>query len=655
MTAYQHTATREKSLDRILKRQSTSILSEIARLSAIPEQSLAISSSIRLLKQDYNLLVEEEYHATPSPFIDPLVVLPPELWRDIMPHNGMDEVLKLTLVSTKWRQMILSTPGLWSIITLDQSLEDCTAKAILCLRLSEPFKIHLKIDIPLTEWLEVAHHFVLASHRIASIGLRSYSNENLVLYILNCFPSLPALQHIYKNLGYYYERWPRDGDDRPSTMEVLRKMPEVRKFGRFLSLSSKAIPCLLQLREVELSRFSSIKVHELSKLAHLHTLNLQDTSGIYEPDHLDSGAVDLCLSSVTNLQYAGKRLMHTLTYVSSRNLLTLRVRSWGVSAISEMFTVLRECHQLQELDMKITQEYGQRPIFPEIVPLHYKSGIRKLILSMPSRRNMAQYGDAEADRWREVREEFFYCLISVTPFIEDLTIQRPSATKATIAYIKSLGLLQSLDLPVGPSCFPLALPILTTTALTSLKWRGLSPESQFLDVPQVRSLRFMHLRLKDMNSMPKSDEHKKAPFYHIFSTPFINLKTLSLDISGPLLWDLTACSGIEQLIITGKHVAWAGDIFEEILLQPEQWSRLRYLSIGKGFLEWDILILMLERRNIIATNNLKPIRSVTLDMSTSYKLDDTIIELLQGKFSDRDSIQSFSTDAIGKSLWDPLV
>ena len=113
---------------------------------------------------------------------------------------------------------------------------------------------------------------------------------------------------------------------------------------------------------------------------------------------------------------------------------------------------------------------------------------------------------------------------------------------------------------------------------------------------------------------------------------------------------------LEEISLYGTPSAlFAGDFLVKLLLQPDLYPFLETIGIYGHFVEWDLLILMLERRNFVSRQETIRIRRVQLRISISYKLLHPILVLLQGKYLHRDSIATFSAIAVGRLIWDPLM
>jgi hypothetical protein len=125
-------------------------------------------------------------------------------------------------------------------------------------------------------------------------------------------------------------------------------------------------------------------------------------------------------------------------------------------------------------------------------------------------------------------------------------------------------------------------------------------------------------------------------------------------VDHPLLLDLGDLSSIQKVTLIGHPCATlASDFFEELLLQPNQWPSLETIVIRGDFMEWDILVLMLQRRNFVAKFKVKKINAVQFDGDLPYKLVYPISQLLKGTFPETNPLRELSIEEIGFRLCNP--
>lgn len=117
----------------------------------------------RILWKKYNRISDELYILQRGVIHDPLMVLPPELWIQILLvaidsepayKQPIGSLLLLTLVSQHWCEAIINTPALWTRIVIGKGLEesDLLANLTTSLVLSRQLPIHLNIHMIMNDW-----------------------------------------------------------------------------------------------------------------------------------------------------------------------------------------------------------------------------------------------------------------------------------------------------------------------------------------------------------------------------------------------------------------------------------------------------------------------------------------------------------------------
>jgi len=96
---------------------------------------------------------------------------------------------------------------------------------------------------------------------------------------------------------------------------------------------------------------------------------------------------------------------------------------------------------------------------------------------------------------------------------------------------------------------------------------------------------------------------------------------------------------------------WASDVLEAILMRPCDLPVLEKIKLTQQFFEWDILLLMLERRILCSHLGISHINTLIVTHYLPYKLLRPITTLLQGKLPERETNDQFSLTATGQRLW----
>ncbi|KAG8825285.1 hypothetical protein FRC17_008756 [Serendipita sp. 399] len=98
---------------------------------------------------------------------------------------------------------------------------------------------------------------------------------------------------------------------------------------------------------------------------------------------------------------------------------------------------------------------------------------------------------------------------------------------------------------------------------------------------------------------------------------------------------------------------WPSEVLEQLIMVPATCSRLRKVEFITPYQEWDMLLLMLERRNFLRNPNVCPIQEIKFRFARpTGKLLLPISSLLAGKFVDRLPIEEYSVTAVSQSFAD---
>ena len=656
--------------------QMTDILTKVKELQQDPDNDS--TDKIHRLQQEYNRRVEEEADRTRRTLHDPLRVLPPELWKDIMPGT-VEEVLVLTLVSSRWRDALTSIPFLWTNIALDGNECDYYARAVTCIHLSRPLEISLRIDIPIDVWRELAPQFTAESGRIRSLEIL-YPRETRFkesLEIFAFFHELPVLRtaklpfrswySIYDYPGFVYPN--------PSAFEGINSLVWIRSFS--FSVPMLRNPTFTNLETVNIRHFSKEVAQALGQLPHLKWVLLSQ-------GHLPESFSDIptsmqgCLQAVTKFSFWG----HSgIRYHSSGNALALDQALLCVGQnLTQIFAGPVNIYSLPDLlasfqrfphltDIQFDVEHGRekfRTVNSETYTICCLPALQKLNLyfRVPSPLDSPPT-DYQRDEAIKAQEKafgrLFFSLIAMAPAVEELGLQGDWLASISLEYTKSLHSLRSLA--IAPNIKRYANPSSYEARDERGKqtWARYVPPVKFLDHVSHNSLRSLRVSTAapPPHLSPLLDEtlggyRVVCPRYRISSKEIPSLTTLTLELDHPIRMDLTNLSNLESLTLIGHPCAtWASDFFEELALQPALWPSLESIYIRGDYMEWDILVFMLQRRNLVVKSGLKRIASIKFDGDLPYKLMYPMSQLLRGLFPETLSLVEISIEEIANRLCNP--
>jgi hypothetical protein len=138
--------------------------------------------------------------------------LPEELWIDVIresstdhltsiSYTSIDRLLTLTLVSRDWRNRIQSIPLFWTDLVIDEDTQDIVMKLHLCAYLSKNSLLALHL-CSVKAWREVAHLILSLKSRIRIISVHKEpltidrSFETTLQQILNQLSPLPQISSL---------------------------------------------------------------------------------------------------------------------------------------------------------------------------------------------------------------------------------------------------------------------------------------------------------------------------------------------------------------------------------------------------------------------------------------------------------------------------
>ncbi|KIM19875.1 hypothetical protein M408DRAFT_30847 [Serendipita vermifera MAFF 305830] len=669
-TAQSPNASKETSTQRIaaIKEQRSLLLAEINRLDNESAGDSYIPDRIHELQQDYNDLIDEESALTPGPLPDPFTVLPPELWPNIIP-TYMNGIFNATLVSHKWRQNMCSLPSLWTTVILNEKIPDYLAKAVTCIHFSRPLKIYLHIDLSFETWKQIAPIILGESHRIGSLILGRMNREQAAA-VVTTFDSLPALNYINFPFGYRYERFTSRSSENTPRFTVDRSMDPVllQRLCSKINLDATWVTpdfcidgSLIKPNAVTIGRLDEQTATTLNNFCNLKRLQLYDEDlDMISPTQKSP---TLLLPSIMNLLYRGSDVTRPLRCIG--NTLSRLDAEINICDIPSLLDSLVHFPVLDQLALKIFQaiKKGAAHDSTRTHPLHSIESLEMRFvgrfLYWASDTITTQELLEAIDNHEEILTLVFDMLAERMPSVEEVNLSGEFRSGPALRYIQTLRNLKSLHLvPSVPRIPEMNCVTPEFKRLASIPYQI---PTMSMDCSQHQSLRQLSISppgLPDPPS-PQAESNNTQPWYSISSTPILTVTSLNLLISEnqPLFFNFGYFPNLTSIGFygyTGKltPIICISDFLEELILQPRRWPSLESVDLGGHCVEWDLVILMLERRNIVSRGAVKAITTLHHSGNLSYKLSYPISRLLQGKFPEREPLSEYSIDTVGKVLWD---
>ncbi|KIM32771.1 hypothetical protein M408DRAFT_20123 [Serendipita vermifera MAFF 305830] len=637
-----------------LHTQRTKILARINQNKDIAGPNLANDNTIRRLEREYNDVTDQIAQLERQPSSDPMRVLPLELCADIINealdrYPSVDKLLDFTTVSRRWCNILMSLPTLWTTIVLDSHIADYLAKAATGLRLSGACELSVIISISFEMWREVSPIILAESGRIVSLHIYLLVTMAESEKILNEFGGLPVLKTLQLPLTTNYTR----PYNNPPPIIEYEKMPLLSEItGLKPEPLESSCSRFVKSREFRLPMITQDMVNVWAKLPNLVDLTIyEDVSPDYWPKRFDSA-----LLSVRRFKYYGMAMERAL------NLLGPNVRSITVevSEFGQVLDLVGRFPRLDEFGLVLSESfrYGEMP--KETIPTAHHS-IETLSIHGPAydRTYIADH-EGVAILWRSI----YQALVDILPFVRTLYLEYGLFVDVTWSYISSLKHLQGFR---AFNCILHCLHsqnIVTMESLSSaiwsvapwsrLPWSMLPDSIVFFSKimgPNLRSLRV------DVTQEGGMSTEADSTAYIILENAFPRLASLTIIFAKSVPWNIGVHKNLRELVLNQEYddlisLMTRNDILEIILMRPRDFPALETVQLTGFHFESDILLLMLERKNIYAQPGISPIKTLTLRTPTPYHLLCPITTLLRGEFPDREPNVAFSLEAVRERIFD---
>jgi hypothetical protein len=630
----------QKSLDETtLKKTREQMLNRILDLQQATDEDHSV---IEGNKRAYNEIVDQLSNLRQAPRFDPLEKLPLELWRDIIylvvcpssRHHLEDfslnidlhTVLTLTLVSGRWQEAILNTPLLWTCVSTRSIKQDSLIEAFICIELSRPLPITLCVSASLAHWHLFAPFITPHRERIHRIRMdfvdHRISSENPFSNFIKFLQPLPNLTSI--NIITHI--------DEAMLLWLFDTFPRLQNVG-FCAFTSRLIEHEATTR-VKFIYMQSNMIYPLVQkdtplLEHLwivSSLNpcsdqYQKAVGEIEAPNLEPLAWRTIKSRDLHSHFLWELVPRLINLVSLDILVTF-------STLGDLLIRIHQFPMLKMLEISVQVP----PYLDESFPLDTK------VQSSQSIQNLNIHADLSEEEpdlcvpqnYKPLHKVISKCLASIKAMkVAWFDLSLPSQ----ILQRDSFPLLEELDITIHRERRLESIKAVPSS-VRQLKLRGLLQHWCELSSSSVEDL-----------SLYESDiyDAKHLSFNH---SKWTSLKRLSID-SKQLIEQPTSFSLVTELVLltsTSREEAEDSSTtkFCKILaLDPSQFPSLNSLVLSR-FPEWDIFLIMLERRNLRYSGRVSPIEKIQLPSYYPRYLFSPIHDLLCGRFPTRPSSYDLS-------------
>ena len=597
------------------------------------------------LRQEYNRLFNELESLQRAPLVDPLTRLPPEIWTEIIRETAgensvnpppTDILLSLTLVSREWNRKIVGTPVLWTNITVGRGEADAHAKLATALYLTEHIEFEITIIGPPYQWEDDLSLLRAHTQRLKKITfqfpglyyIRDAHNGAAEECIDNLFASLGHLPSLQVLHGPQASRLNLNG--------VFERCPNLHRiYGTALPLEILQAQNLVPIRACRLEAPWRDIIPRLGDLSYLEELDWAPELGtdIDIGGKYGSSPTLPALRRVASNYVQSPNILVLLKLTERLTWLEFRVEgNW--QRLYDFFLLLEDLFHLRDLDL-VLGDIKEKFSFP--VDRLAKTGVQYLQLSGP----YMAFDDAVARNTAFSNQEAIFSVFSTCfPGVGQLELFFIFLGPKAAAYIQSATHLLSLTLfevEILPGYYDMSIKSPTLAVLNL--WLGpLSTHTgPIMECPLISTLgvrddegkwdgsRIPHNNVTDLRIRSQKSDLKMSGFNA--------LQKLRLD--GAIYTDYST-SAVPILFIC----------------EPTMCPLLVELEFDFT-LEWDLLFLMLERRNYLPqSQHISRIKTLILPFPLSPGILAPLTEILGGRFTVRPSDQELSIISFMNAYFD---
>lgn len=617
-------AQRTKMLTRLIGNKNTSSI------------NLENNPNIRHLKKEYNHITEQIAQLEHPPLPDLMTTLPLELCADIIEETvasdyPVDRLLELITVSRRWWNTLMSLPSLWAVIVFDRTKADYLAKAAVGLSLSGNSDLRVTISVTLEIWREISPVLVAESGRIVYLRIKNPligTDDSEAL--LSDFKGLPSLKtlHIPSISSCCTLNYCRQGiklERMPLLSKIIGFYPEPLEysFSRFMNRRIFSLPVITQ-----------DMVNAWAKFSNLIDLHLDEYAALPSdsPETFKSS-----LHSVQKFSYRGKALKRALNMLGP-NVTSITVE---LHAFRQILDILTRFPQLYTLALIQTKSFNHGEVNTGTLPTAHSAVKALTIQGNKDDRTSTPELEEVITPWKRL----YQALIAILTCIETLVLEDGPFVDETWSYVSSLKQLHKLT--VSNCVFHLSNShsAITMAHLSHVSWSMLPDSVVIFSKIKAPNLHSLHVDASRVGA--------DATGFKISEDAYPSLTSLTLVFTRSLLWDIGIYKNLRELKLqTWLDLKIRSDILETILMRPRDFPALETIGLAGLPFECDILLLMLERKNIYAQPGISPIKKlIWRRIPLPYHLLYSITMLLRGMFPDQETYTGFSLDAVGQRMF----
>ncbi|KAG8865714.1 hypothetical protein FRC20_009566 [Serendipita sp. 405] len=610
---------------------------------------------------------------------DFLHTLPTELSlriiREAVIHDGeqtsIDGLLVLTLVSPRWRISLLSSPELWSYATVGrESTEgDAMAKLETCLALSQDAPLTLNLCGLLLNWEDYRQRIQPHTWRIARVIMKLTDAEAPSRYqldsqksALNSLGFLPSLHDIQFD-PVSDHRWLMPLIGNVPSLEAINSVCNIDQLPLYKYLFTTvhmrtnigSIQTSLPILQASRSRRLSIEIE--------HNMQQNAVDSKIGPSNLPFTLSFVRILQLQEVGFIKKTILFDLiAYFPSLVSLTVNLTS---GRLVSLLSVLSSLAGLQMVYLGLELDLDQ--------PLHTLESVspsRATFLNLHVRSHLYSLDiNEEMDAMVSYFQTVTFLLQIAMPFVNTLTLG--NSGQATPNLLESLPNWRSIrkfclymnDLSPKHKISSNSLEEVEISNIHFIdKTVSARPEVQ-IECPNLLRLQLRHI--SDDLPHHNSGAHGLAlplnayafnPLSHSIEISFHpevgshSLLSLNTALSP---WIFGNFPHLRRVSFSRYMLDW-DRFFIPLIQYPHMCPNLDHIEF-RTYPPWDLLFLMLERRNLSAPTRISPIKTLIFPYSLPFVLLYPLSQLLGGRETIRPSNYDLSVIGMKEVYMDPFI
>lgn len=590
---------------------------------------------------------------------DPFERLPGEIFLKIIfvicrirgywyPYVDIEQVLTLSMVSRKWQRFILSEPLLWNFISLD-NFQDMHARLSLQLDLSRDLPLTIAIKLPLEGWEFIKLDLISHHTRIYTIVLdvkrgiyhnydtRRHAND--IRKFLDDMGHLPNLRRLGSSFGH--------SDELYDIKEVLHRFPSLMEMPGVVFTANDLRLAKDRLNMHTLTTYEDPKiVLPMAQTAiHLKGVHLMSNGLLLDATLQEEFQTGSTLSLTTPLhwtilthqRYWDPIPVSFLSRLSSLVSLDMWVRT---KAIYDVANIVHQLHNLYEVRLHLRIHSNDQLSSP--TRLAPNVSVQSLELKIVCRfHSDAQQHNGDFDNKISAHiDEIASTLLRVMPKLRVNTL----ATIAYNTYARNTYPLFLFDGTFNGNFNGEKLNLTFQECKLIPKGKSPIPSSVHdLDVylhgrdsfDFLGSKFIKKLTISLYNAVTETRKSGKVNMIDLELWP--SLESFRI-VNGIVQWSRSSLVFLRNVVIGNDFIPTVHNastsFLRDIACRPESYPSLEEITLH-GILEYDILMIMLERRNLLTGSSIKKITKLHLIKPYPSQICLILLTLLECKWIER--------------------